>query len=301
MSENNYHEEDGYEEDGYKEDGYEDGYEEDGYEDFLKIEDKFKIVLDNTLDILSDQQSYIANLDDKISEIMCYYVYNWSSVLLNENLRKQQTVKFTEIQRMKSVLKNIFKNVPPIKEEIIVYRGVKNINPKNYGSEFMPGSYVSASLFPVHPFENFTEDIFYSIKVLPGSKVLPLYLFCPYDKSTITYEVLLDKNFLVNCSIENIDDKLSNLTYNNELEQIFYNIYSESFRKKNLIISNCVYGPVSLDIYDYKLPGNSLVSFENKKQINDIDNFNNITLTKKKKRSKKKYIKKINKNRTRSR
>ncbi len=259
-------------------------------------EDLMDLMDINLIDnILFNQNNYIKNLDAKILNRMCEYVYGWHSRILNKNLRHSEKVDYIEIQSMKTTLKNIFRKIPPIDTELIVYRGVDNTDPMSYGSEFLPGSYISASLYPPVAL-NFAGSIFYCIKVIPGSKIIPLYNFCQYSEEKQfygeDYEVVLDKNFFVNCSIEKIDNRIRRDS-NNDFEKLFFNKYASIFTKRDLFISNCVYGSKKLfkEIYETKLPGSSIVNYKTKYLKNE-DNFEknlekNIILTKKSRKFKK--------------
>jgi len=95
---------------------------------------------------LSPQLNYVKGLDPELKKtlIACQ---SFLSSRINSYLigYEQEYILNKTLLRMKNDLREIFKNVPPLKQDIIVYRSAYNVLPDN-GEEIYKGSYLSTSL-----------------------------------------------------------------------------------------------------------------------------------------------------------
>ncbi len=157
--------------------------------------------LDHT--IFKKQIEYLNNLPEKQAHILDKYtlmghVYtHW--IRTGEILEKGHTV--LELKNMSNVFNIVFRDIPPIEEHIVCFRGINRFDPKILSKEFDLTNVISATLDSNSDFVSMDHQ--YTIILKPGNKVIPLYIYYIHD-----YEILISTayaKFL--CSYNNKESK----------------------------------------------------------------------------------------------
>jgi hypothetical protein len=148
---------------------------------------------DKYTNIFQKQTNYVENLDKETIDAIKYYTGS-GYVIMNKLLR-QNTVQSDDIVKKINLIDQAFRNVPPLDNSLVVYRGI-NLDYK-INQDFIDKGYVSTSAnkkkslaFNTH---KKNKCCFFEIYLPKGSHILPIGSISQYK---IEMEILLSRNSL---------------------------------------------------------------------------------------------------------
>lgn len=144
---------------------------------------------------LDAQLDYIDNLPERLKEQLRDYTGSGYEDL-NETLRQRKNPS-GEVKQLIDDLDAIFLSVPPLREDITVYRGMKQRLSPELGTSYLS---TSLDIFKARDFTSLKCCLF-RIHVPAGSRVLPLRRI---SEAKYEDEVLLDRYGVLAVTYENI-------------------------------------------------------------------------------------------------
>ncbi len=146
-------------------------------------------------DMFKVQTNYVKNLDSETIDAIKYYTGSGYNVMNNLLRQNKMQFKTNDIVKKINLIDRAFRNAPPLKQSMVVYRGI-NLNYK-INQDFIDKGYVSTSAdknkslaFNQH---KKNKCCFFEIYLPKGSRVLPLVSISHYKEEM---EILLCRNSL---------------------------------------------------------------------------------------------------------
>jgi hypothetical protein len=141
---------------------------------------------------------YLHSLDVDTKEAIRYYTSNAGFENINNVLRGVKCGNKVNVLYTTNAIKLLdiaFLNAPPLKHDIVLYRGIHLYNYLHTNLNFIDKGYLSTSLDIniAHKFNHYkkTKCCLFEIHIPKGTRILPL---TPFSHFTKEYEVLLPRN-----------------------------------------------------------------------------------------------------------
>jgi hypothetical protein len=146
-------------------------------------------------DMFKVQTNYVKNLDKETIDAIKYYTGSGYTTMNNLLRQNKMQFKTNDIVNKINLIDQAFRNVPPLDQSVVVYRGI-NLDYK-LNQDFVDKGYVSTSAdknkslaFNAH---KKNKCCFFEIYLPKGSRVLPLVSISHYK---VEMEILLCRNSL---------------------------------------------------------------------------------------------------------
>lgn len=230
--------------------------------------------------MIKEQYQYVNSLSDEVKESLTWYTDATTGNYreLNGYLRNQKTAT-PEVMEKYELIEGAFRDVPRLKDPLVVYRGMKREHFDTY-------AYTSTSLdiLEAYKFTNqFSKCCILRISVQPGSKILPLesLSYMDYEKEILLYrkgEYMVTSTESVRLRVDGLDEvmKMVNITYlpsdSVEVEDIQDIKKFEKEERKSMIEDNIegIYSAIFESIqFDVENFGEEYRDFENREKFDE--------------------------------